>query len=134
MIDMSNPIGPTPLDRPGGLLGQPLDRVDGPLKVTGRATYAYEYRDVGEPAYGFIVVSSIGKGRITAVDTNAAEKAPGVLLVLAHANAPKQGARSKGTAPQLVDDRVLFQGQPVALVVAGTFEQARAAAHLIKPS
>ena len=48
MIDMSNPIGPTPLDRPGGLLGRPLDRVDGPFKVTGRATYAYEYRDFGQ--------------------------------------------------------------------------------------
>jgi xanthine dehydrogenase YagR molybdenum-binding subunit len=134
MIDMSNPIGPTPLDRPGGLLGRPLDRVDGPFKVTGRASYAYEYRDFGQPAYGFVVVSSIGKGRITAIDTAAAEKAPGVLLVLTHANAPKQGTRSAETAPQLADDSVLFQGQPVALVVADTFEQARAAAYLIKPS
>ena len=134
MIDMSNPIGPTPLDRPGGLLGRPLDRVDGPYKVTGRATYAYEYRDSGQPAYGFVVVSSIGKGRITAIDTAAAERAPGVLLVLTHANAPKQGTRSAETAPQLADDSVLFQGQPVALVVAETFEQARAAAYLIKPS
>ena len=134
MIDMSNPIGPTPLDRPGGLLGRPLDRVDGPYKVTGRATYAYEYRVSGPPAYGFVVVSSIGKGRITAIDTAAAEKAPGVLLVLTHANAPKQGTRSAETAPQLADDSVLFQGQPVALVVADTFEEARAAAYLIKPS
>jgi xanthine dehydrogenase YagR molybdenum-binding subunit len=134
MIDMSNPIGPTPLDRPGGLLGQPLDRVDGPSKVTGRATYAYEYRDAGQPAYGFVVVSSISKGRITAIDTAAAEKAPGVLLVLTHANAPQQGVRSSGTVPQLADDRVLFQGHPVALVVAETFEQARAAAYLVKPS
>jgi xanthine dehydrogenase YagR molybdenum-binding subunit len=134
MIDMSNPIGPTPLDRPGGLLGQPLDRVDGPLKVTGRATYAYEYRDLGQPAYGFVVVSSIGKGRITAIDTAAAETAPGVLLVLTHTNAPEQGARSSGAVPHLADDRVLFHGQPVALVVAETFEQARAAAYLVKPS
>lgn len=134
MIDMSNPIGPTPLDRPGGLLGQPLDRLDGPLKVTGRATYAYEYRDAGQPAYGYVVVSTIGKGRVTAIDIGAAENAPGVLLVLTHANAPKQGARSAGAAPQLADDSVLFQGQPVALVVADSFEKARAAAYLIKPS
>ena len=134
MIDMSNPIGPTPLDRPGGLLGHPLDRVDGPFKVTGRATYAYEYRNAGEPAYGFAVVSSIGKGRISAIDTSAAEKSPGVLLVLTHLNAPKQGARTSGAVPQLADDRVLFQGQPVALVVAGSFEEARAAAYLVKPS
>src|SRR3984885_7029247 len=109
MIDMSNPIGPTPLDRPGGLLGQPLNRVDGPLKVTGRATYAYEYRDAGQPAYGFVVVSSIGKGRIAAIDTSAAQKAPGVLLVVTHLNAPQQGARSGSAVPQLADDRVLFQ-------------------------
>lgn len=134
MIDMSNPIGETPLDRPGGLLGQPLDRVDGPLKVTGRATYAYEYRDPGQPVYGFAVVSSIGKGRITAIDSTAAEKSPGVLLVLTHLNAPKQGARTDGAIPQLADDRVLFQGQPVALVVADSFEEARAAAYLVKPS
>jgi xanthine dehydrogenase YagR molybdenum-binding subunit len=134
MIDMSNPIGPTPLDRPGGLLGQPLDRVDGPLKVTGRATYAYEYRNPDPPAYGFAVVSTIGKGRISAIDTVAAENAPGVLLVLTHLNAPKQGDRSSGAVPQLGDDQVLFHGQPVALVVAGSFEQARAAAYLIKPS
>jgi xanthine dehydrogenase YagR molybdenum-binding subunit len=134
MIDMSNPIGPTPLDRPGGLLGHPLDRVDGPFKVTGRATYAYEYRNAGEPAYGFAVVSSIGKGRIRAIDASTAEKSPGVLLVLTHLNAPKQGARTSGAVPQLADDRVLFQGQPVALVVAGSFEEARAAAYLVKPS
>src|SRR5271154_4615516 len=134
MIDMSNPIGPTPLDRPGGLLGQPLDHVDGPLKVTGRATYAYEYRDAGEPSYGFAVASSIGKGRISAIDTSGAEASPGVLLVLTHLNAPKQGQRSSGALPQFADDRVLFQGQPVALVVAGSFEEARAAAYLVKPS
>src|ERR1700693_1231993 len=134
MIDMSNPIGPTPLDRPGGLLGQPLDRLEGPLKVTGRATYAYEYRDTGQPVYGYVVVSTIGKGRITAIDIQAAENAPGVLLVLTHANAPPQGARSNGAVPQLADDRVLFQGQPIALVVADSFEKARAAPYLIKPS
>jgi xanthine dehydrogenase YagR molybdenum-binding subunit len=108
--------------------------VAGPFKVTGRATYAYEYRNVGEPAYGFAVVSSIGKGRIRAIDASTAEKSPGVLLVLTHLNAPKQGARTSGAVPQLADDRVLFQGQPVALVVAGSFEEARAAAYLVKPS
>ena len=57
-----------------------------------------------------------------------------MLLVLTHLNAPKQGARTSGAVPQLADDRVLFQGQPVALVVAGSFEEARAAAYLVKPS
>ena len=133
MIDMSNPIGPTPLDNPGGFLGCPLDCVDGPSKVTGRATYANEYRNAGEPAYGFAVVSSIGKGRIRAIDTSAVEKSPGVLLVLTHQNAPKQGARTSGAAPQLADDRVLFQGQPVALVVAGSLQQARAGPYSVNP-
>ncbi|MBV9827738.1 MAG: xanthine dehydrogenase family protein molybdopterin-binding subunit [Alphaproteobacteria bacterium] len=133
-MDMSKPIGPTPLDRPGGLLGQPINRVDGPLKVTGRATYAYEYREPQNAVYGFLVVSTIGKGRISAIDTTAAEKAPGVLLVMTHLNAPKQAPRGQGTVPQLASDRVQFQGQPVALVVADTFEAARAAAYLIKPA
>ena len=65
-----------------GPIGRPLDRVDGPLKVTGRATYAYEYAAQGEAAYGFIVSAAIGKGRVVGVDVRDAERAPGVLLVL----------------------------------------------------
>jgi xanthine dehydrogenase YagR molybdenum-binding subunit len=56
------------------LIGQPINRVDGPLKVSGRATYAYEHWDVGQPLYGFIVGATIGKGRITAIDTARAER------------------------------------------------------------
>jgi xanthine dehydrogenase YagR molybdenum-binding subunit len=138
MIDMSNPIGPTPLDPPGGLVGQPLDRIDCPLKVTGHATYAYEYRSASEiggvPAYGFVVVSTIGKGRITAIDTTAAEKAQGVLLVLIYKNAPPQGAPASNSVAQLANDKVLFHGQPVALIVADSFEAARAAAFMVKTS
>ena len=51
------------------MIGQPINRVDGPLKVTGRATYAYEHWDAGQPLYGFIVGATIGKGRITRIDT-----------------------------------------------------------------
>ena len=123
MISMNTPVGETPLDRPGGLLGRPLDRVDGPLKVTGHATYAYEYRDIGPTAYGFLLEAGIATGRLTAIDTSAAEKAPGVILTLTHKNAPKQGPKTENSAPQLVDDKILHYGQPIALVVAETFER-----------
>jgi xanthine dehydrogenase YagR molybdenum-binding subunit len=134
MIDMNQPVGQTPLDQAGGLVGQPLDRIDGPLKVSGRAPYAYEYREGGVPAYAFLVEAGIATGRLAALDTDAAEKAPGVILVLTYKNAPKQGPKTDNSAPQLVSDKILHHGQPIALVVAETFEQARAAAYLIKPA
>ena len=73
-----------------GPIGRPLDRVDGPLKVTGRAKYAFEYAAQGEAAYGFIVSAAIGRGRVIGVDVRDAERAPGVLLVLTQDNAPPQ--------------------------------------------
>src|SRR5207253_6291503 len=73
------------------MIGQPINRVDGPLKVTGQATYAYEHWDVGQPLYGFIVGATIGKGRITRIDTTRAERSPGVCMVMTHQNAPAQG-------------------------------------------
>ena len=69
-------------------IGEPLSRVDGPAKVTGAASYAAEFA-LPDLAYGAIVQSTIAKGRITAIDTAAAERAPGVLAVITHANAPK---------------------------------------------
>ena len=134
MINLDEPMGQTPLDRPGGLVGQPLDRLDGPLKVTGHAPYAYEYREGAPAAYGFLVEATIAKGRLTAIDTAAAEKAPGVLLVATYKNAPKQGPSSEKSVPQLSGDTIKHYGQPIALVVAETFEQARAAAYLVKPT
>jgi xanthine dehydrogenase YagR molybdenum-binding subunit len=134
MINMNMPVGESPLDKPGGLLGQPLDRIDGPLKVTGRAPYAYEYREGGAPTYAFLVEAGIATGRLAAIDTAAAERAPGVILVLTYKNAPNQGPKTANSAPQLIDDKILHHGQPIALVVAETFEQARAAAYLIKPT
>jgi len=62
------------------MIGQPINRVDGPLKVAGRATYAYEHwdelREAGQPLYGFIAGATIGKGRITRIDTTRAERSP----------------------------------------------------------
>ncbi|WP_282586034.1 xanthine dehydrogenase family protein molybdopterin-binding subunit [Lichenifustis flavocetrariae] len=130
-MNMTNPVGPTPLDKPG-LVGQPLDRIDGPLKVSGRATYAAEYHDE-HPLYGFVVQAAISKGRLDEIDTTAAEKAPGVRLVLTYKNALKQGPRGTSGNPQLEGPSIDHHGQPIALVVADTFEQARAAAYLVKP-
>src|SRR6186713_2282459 len=73
------------------LIGQPINRIDGPLKVSGRATYAAEYWNVGQPLYGFIVGATIGKGRISSIDTTRAGQAPGVRMVMTHRNVPAQG-------------------------------------------
>jgi xanthine dehydrogenase YagR molybdenum-binding subunit len=71
-ITMTAPVGPNRLDKPG-LVGQPMDRVDGRAKVTGRATYAYEVREPrAAAAYGYVVQSAIAKGRIAGIDTRAA--------------------------------------------------------------
>jgi xanthine dehydrogenase YagR molybdenum-binding subunit len=121
------------------MIGNMLNRVDGPLKVAGLATFAYENWEAGQPFYGFIVGATIGKGRITRIDTENAERAPGVHLVLTHRNAPAQGIRDESISfeywraqPVLTGPDIHHYGEPVALVVAETFEQARAAADLVE--
>ena len=119
------------------MIGQAINRVDGPLKVTGQATYAYEHWEAGQPLYGFILGATIGRGRITGIDTSRAEQSPGVRLVMTYRNAPPQGAPDESVPslywraqPVLTSPEIRHYGQPVALVVAATFEQARAAANL----
>src|SRR5260370_6033722 len=127
---MKSPIGPNALDAQG-IVGKPIDRVDGPLKVSGGARYAYEMQQ-DNVLYGVVVEASIGKGRIKSIDTRAAEKAPGVALVLTHRNAPAQGTGNHREArPVLAGPQVTGYGQPIAFVVAESFEQARAAAYLV---
>lgn len=129
-MEMNSPVGPNALDTPG-IVGKPIDRVDGRLKVTGGARYAYEMQQ-GNVLYGFVVEASIGKGTIRSIDTREAEKAPGVILVLTHRNAPAQGTGNHREAhPVLTGLEVTRYGQPVAFVVAESFEQARAAAYLV---
>src|SRR3954465_3904512 len=129
-MEMNSPVGPNALDSPG-IVGKPLDSVDGPLKVSGGARYAYEMQQ-DNVLYGFVVDASIGKGTIRSIDTRAAEKAPGVALVLTHRNAPAQGTGNHREAhPVLTGPQVTRYGQPVAFVVAESFEQARAAAYLV---
>src|SRR3989454_6620072 len=121
-------------------IGLPLDRVDGQLKVTGRATYAFEYATQGGAACGVIVPAAVAKGRVVAVDVRDAERAPGVLLVLTKDNAPPQSPwgpvdlpdRFARAEPALDSDEVRYFGFPVAFVVADTFEQASAAAALVR--
>lgn len=128
-MEMNSPVGPNALDAPG-VVGKPLDRVDGRLKVTGGARYAYEMQQ--DALYGFVVEASIGKGTIRSIDTSAAATAPGVALVLTHRNAPEQGSGNHREAhPVLTGPEVTRYGQPVAFVVAESFEQARAAAYLV---
>ncbi|MEV0615641.1 xanthine dehydrogenase family protein molybdopterin-binding subunit [Nonomuraea sp. NPDC050404] len=124
--------------------GTPVSRVDGRLKVTGRAAYAAEHDAHGavrDVVHGVIVTSTVGKGRITAIDTAAATGQPGVLAVISHLNAPTlpyrpfRGVTDPPRGEHLrvfQDDRVRFFGQPVAVAVAETLEAAQHAASLVK--
>ncbi|HET9485103.1 MAG TPA: aldehyde oxidoreductase molybdenum-binding subunit PaoC, partial [Xanthomonadales bacterium] len=114
---------------------QPVDRIDGPLKVTGTAPYAHDRHDVvANQAYGYIVGSAIAKGRITAIDLAAAKASPGVLAIVTAENAGKLGTGNFNTVKLLAGPEVEHYHQAVAVVVAETFEQARAAAHLVRVS
>lgn len=123
-------------------IGQPLDRVDGPLKVTGRAAYAAEHTFEVPPLTGWIVEATIPAGRIKRIDTKAAENSTGVVAVLTHYNAatqtpfgePAGEGRFTQSRAMLFDDRIRYHGFPVALVIADTLADARHAAGLIEIS
>lgn len=127
-------------------IGKEMSRVDGVAKVTGKAKYAAEFQ-VPNLAHGFIVLSTATRGTITAIDTREAEAIPGVIRVFTHLNTPKMGPGSSEEAPPrgnqeeedksfraLQSPKIVFNRQPVALVVAETYEQARHAARLVKVS
>ncbi|AHG89185.1 aldehyde oxidase and xanthine dehydrogenase molybdopterin binding protein [Gemmatirosa kalamazoonensis] len=140
-------------------VGRPLERVDGRLKVTGAARYAAEMPVAGV-AHAVLITSTVARARIQAMDTSAAERAPGVLKVLTPFNAPRlpgaprpgpqeppappapaptgtgaQGPAARGAVMRvptlLQDEHVRYNGQPIGVVVAETFEQALAATHLV---
>ena len=125
-----------------GVVGKPLDRVDGRDKVTGKARYSAEFPLPGL-TYGVLKTSDIAKGRIQNIDTSAAAREPGVLAVYTHLNLPKlaktpndpEGKKAIG-APMgflpMTSDVIHYAGQPVALVVADTFERATHAARLVR--
>src|SRR3954462_12800596 len=115
------------------VIGKPVSRIDGPLKVTGTAPYAYERHDVApNQAYGYIVGSAIAKGRIGSMELTAAKGAPGVIAIVTAENAGKLGKGKFNTAPLLGGPEIQHYHQAIAVVVAETFEQARAAAHLVR--
>ncbi|MEA2936387.1 MAG: xanthine dehydrogenase YagR molybdenum-binding subunit, partial [Variibacter sp.] len=128
-------------DKPAGtnaidqltVVGKPLDRIDGPLKTTGRAPYAYERHDVvPNQAYGHILGSAIPKGRIRSMDIARARSAAGVRAIVTAENAGKLGKGRFNTARLLGGPEIQHYHQAIAIVVADTFEQARSAAELIR--
>ncbi|MCB1023046.1 MAG: xanthine dehydrogenase family protein molybdopterin-binding subunit [Acidobacteria bacterium] len=112
-------------------IGKETSRVDGFDKVTGRAKYSAEFQ-VKNLAYGYLVQSTIAKGTITSIDTSAADKATGVLKIYTHLNSLKVEDRAGSMFRALQSADIKFSGQPIALVVAETYEQARYAANLVK--
>ena len=120
----------------------PIDRVDGRAKVTGSAAFSADYK-MQNIAYGFLVGSTIAKGRIKSIDTKSAERAPGVLSVITHLNAPKIPGYRTGKDPSkpptagqplrvFYNDEIFYYDQPIALVIADTYERVLHAAKLVK--
>jgi xanthine dehydrogenase YagR molybdenum-binding subunit len=131
-MKFDTPAGTNPIDQQK-VIGKPTDRIDGPLKTTGRAPYAYEYhREAPNQAYGVIVGAAIAKGRILSMQLDEAEAAPGVICVVTAANAGKLGKGKYNTANLLGGPEIQHYHQAIALVVAESFEQARAAAQLVR--
>lgn len=114
------------------VIGHATDRIDGPRKTTGTAVYAYENNDVAGTAYGYVVGSAIAKGRIASIDLEGAKAAPGVLTIVTAETAGKLGKGGRNVATLLGGPDIEHYHQAVAVVVAETFEQARAAAQLVR--
>jgi xanthine dehydrogenase YagR molybdenum-binding subunit len=112
-------------------IGAPIDRIDGPDKVRGAATYAFEW-PLDRPAYLYPLQAAIGAGRITGVDGTAAAAEPGVLAVLSHRNAPRTASAGDADLAVLQSKEVAFRGQFVGGVIAETPEIARHAASLVQ--
>ena len=130
-MKFDTPATDNPIDQMK-VVGRAHDRIDGPLKTTGTAPYAYEWQnEVPGAAYGYVLGAAIAKGRITAMDLHDAESAPGVLAIVTAANAGKLGKGEMNTAALLGGPQIEHYHQAIAVVVAETFEQARAAASLI---
>ena len=120
------------------MIGSPIERIDGALKVSGAARYTLDRREAARPLSGVVVGAAIGRGRIVRIDPAAAERSPGVALVITHLNAPPQGRLDTSgldqfsrARPVFAGERIDHAGQAVALVVAESLQQAQAAAALL---
>ncbi|MBR0650168.1 xanthine dehydrogenase family protein molybdopterin-binding subunit [Roseomonas terrae] len=126
------PASDNPIDRLK-VVGQPVDRIDGPRKTTGTAPYAYERHEVvPNQAYGHVLGAGIAKGRITAIDASAAKAAPGVLAVVTTLDMPRLEKGVTNTASLFGGPDIQHYHQAIAVVVAESFEQARDAAAMIR--
>ncbi len=131
-MKFDTPAGTNPIDQMKSI-GQPIDRIDGPRKVSGRAPYAYERHDVvPNQAYGYMVGSAIAKGTVNRIDTSEALAAPGVVSIVTTLDVPAPLKGMRNTAPLFGGAKIVHYHQAVAIVVAETFEQARAAANLVR--
>src|SRR5215207_10502397 len=131
-MKFDTPAATNPIDQLK-VIGKAIDRIDGPLKTTGSARYAHEHHDEAPgAAYGVVVGSAIAKGRIASMDLTAARAAPGVLAIVTADNAGKLGKGDFNTAKLLGGPDIDHYHQAIAVIVAGTFEQARAAAQLVR--
>lgn len=124
------------------VLGKPVDRIDGRVKVTGQAPFSAEY-ELDGLVHAALVYSTVAKGTIQSIDIDEAQKAPGVLAVVTNANAPRMknpplfdpggGTDAAGSKLNVLNtDEVLYDGQPIAMVIAETLEQAEFATSLVK--
>ncbi|RYG38810.1 MAG: xanthine dehydrogenase family protein molybdopterin-binding subunit, partial [Burkholderiales bacterium] len=131
-MKFDTPAGPNPIDRMK-VVGRATSRIDGPLKTTGAAPYAYDRHDVvANQAYGYILGSAIAKGRIKRIDTVDAERAAGVLKIVTAANAGRFATSRNNTARLLAGPEIQHYDQAIALIIAETFEEVRAAAALVR--
>jgi xanthine dehydrogenase YagR molybdenum-binding subunit len=140
--DTWGPAGhPDPLINRHGLIGAPISRLDGPLKVKGAARFAAEFTLPGM-VYAALAYSTVPKGRLTTLDVGAAESAPGVVLVMTYRNAPRMNpgpvfltaekAAAGDALPIMQDNQIYWNGQPIAVVLAETQEQSDYAKSLIR--
>jgi xanthine dehydrogenase YagR molybdenum-binding subunit len=131
-MKFDHPAAANPIDQLN-VVGKPVDRIDGPLKTTGTARYAYERHDVApNAAYGYVVGSAIAKGRVASIDVLDAKDSPGVLAVVTSLNAGSINKPARNTAKLFGGAEIAHYHQAIALVVAETFELARAASQLIQ--
>jgi len=131
-MKFDTPAAQNPIDQLK-VVGRATDRIDGKFKTTGTARYAYEWHEVApDAAYGYIVGAGIAKGRIRAMDLGPARAAPGVITIVTYENAGDLGKSQSNIARLLGGPDIEHYEQAVALVVAETFETARAAARLIR--
>lgn len=133
-LKMDRPVESSLLDKTDqNIISRPIDRIEGPLKVSGRARYSAEFK-LPNMAHGVLVGATIGKGRVIGIDAADAEKLPGVIKIVTDYETflrnPAQGRATEAPAQGVRD--VHYFGQPIALVVADSFEAARHGAQTLK--